>query len=459
MKILLFSSNTACAPYPTYPLGCSIICSALRAHGHEVKLMDMMPLKDTPEEDIACEIRNFSPDIAGISIRNIDNVNVLEQETFLDAPRKLVGTIRRTCPGIPVVLGGSAFSIMPERILEALGADYGIAGEGEVAFPDLVSMLEHGIEPPKKILRAPQNLNGNLIRGDSYSTEITAFYSGQGSILPVQTKRGCPNKCMYCTYPHIEGTAIRTRDPKDVADDMTELKQRHNADFIFFTDSVFNDSEGRYMELVEHLEKNNPGIPWTAFFQPDPSLDQNILKRLADCGLHSVELGPDATSDTTLKAMGKNFSFDEVLRCNKLFASHNIAVANYFMMGGPGETEETAREGVDNIRLLDMSACFVFLGVRILPNTPLHILALSQNIISKDTDLTSPVYYFSPKLDRQWLENFLEQTLSKIKHCVYPPNSMDDGIRILRSMGYRGNLWEMMVKDSKRIPMKIYGEC
>ncbi|MBN1864754.1 MAG: cobalamin-dependent protein [Victivallales bacterium] len=453
MKILMFSSNTACSPYPTYPLGCSIICSALREHGHEVKIMDMMVLKDTPAEKISCEIRKFSPDLAGISIRNIDNVNLLEQETFLDAPCKLVEVIRSICPGIPVVLGGSAFSIMPEQILDLTGADYGIAGEGEEAFPKLVSMLQQGLDPPGKILHASQKLTGNLIRGDSYATEITEFYSQQGSILPIQTKRGCPNKCVYCTYPHIEGRTIRTRDPEDVVADMTRLKQRHNADFIFFTDSVFNDSEGRYMELVEHLGKNNPGIPWTAFFQPHPGLNRNIVKRLADCGLHSVELGPDATSDITLKAMGKNFPFDQVLRCNSLFASHNIAVANYFMMGGPGETKETAREGVENIRKLDMSVCFVFIGVRILPNTPLYRMALSEKIITKDSDLISPVYYFSPMLEQKWLEDFLGQTLSKIKHCVYPPNSMDDGIRILRSMGYRGNLWEMMVKDSKRIPM------
>jgi radical SAM superfamily enzyme YgiQ (UPF0313 family) len=121
------------------------------------------------------------------------------------------------------------------------------------------------------------------------------------------------------------------------------------------------------------------------------------------------------------------------------------------MMGGPGETEKTAEKGVENIRALDMSVSFVFLGIRILPGTPLYKIALRENIITEDADLLQPTYYFSPNLERKWLENYLDSTLSRIKHCVYPPNSMDNGIQILRKMGYRGNLWEMMVKGSKRL--------
>ena len=453
MKVLMLSSNTASSPYPAYPLGCCIVASSLERNGHAVRVLDMLQMEGSLER-LACELRSSPPDTVGISIRNIDNVNMLDQETFLEMPTKIVRTVREVVPGALVVLGGPAFSIMPEQILERTGADFGVTGEGEQAFPELVRLIENGVKVPQRIIRAPQDLEGSLISGDTYRHGLVPFYSGQGSILPLQTKRGCSNNCVYCTYPHIEGKVIRAREPGDVVADMIGLKKNHNADFIFFTDSVFNDSEGRYLELVGELEKNNPGIPWTAFFQPDPRLDSQTVARLVDCGLQSVELGPDATSDTTLRQMGKKFSFAEVLRCNMLFAERNIAVANYFMMGGPGETEDTAREGVENIRKLGMSVSFVFLGVRIFPGTPLFLTATSQNIISADTDLTAPVYYFSPGIDRGWLEEFLQSTLPLIRHCVYPPNAMDEGIKILRSMGYRGNLWDMMVKGSRRIPKR-----
>jgi radical SAM superfamily enzyme YgiQ (UPF0313 family) len=295
-------------------------------------------------------------------------------------------------------------------------------------------------------------LQGGNILGAEYFPELAKLYNKAGCVMPVQTKRGCSNHCVYCTYPLLEGRELRCRPPKAVVADMVELHEEHGADMIFFTDSVFNDAAGKYLDLVEAIEAAELDIPWTAFFQPDPDLTDKLVDRLVSAGLHSVELGPDATTDTTLKAIGKSFNFDDVVRCNELFAGKNIAVANYFMMGVPGETEVTAQLGVENIGKLDMSVSFVFLGVRILPGTPLFRIAVNEKIISADAPMLDPVYYFSPDLDRTWLEEYLEQTLSRIKHCVYPPNSMDSGIRILRQMGYRGNLWEMMVKNSRRLP-------
>lgn len=453
MKILLISSNTATSPYPVYPLGCSIIASVLQQAGHDVKMLDIIALEEN-FEIVDSEIRNFKPELVGISIRNIDNVNMLEEESFLAVPKKLTSMVHRQFPDTPVVLGGSGFSIMPEHILQAIGADYGIAGEGEQAVLELVETLAKGEKPADKILRSSQPLTGKSIKGAAYEPELISFYQEQGCIMPLQTKRGCLNKCLYCTYPFLEGRDLRTRNPEDVVNDMKILHDDFGADFIFFTDSVFNDAKGEYLKVVDAIKAGNLDIPWTAFFQPDPQLDKDTVKRLIDAGLHSVELGPDATSDETLKAMGKRFKFKDVIRSNQLFADEHIAVANYFMIGGLKETKETVKIGVENIRALDMSVSFVFLGTRILPGTPLYRIALKEGFIDETTDIINPVYYLSPEIDRQWLENYLDDTLGKIKHCIYPPNSMDAGIQILRQMGYRGNLWEMMVKDSKRMAKK-----
>ena len=450
MKILLISSNTSSSPYPVYPLGCSVIASVLADAGHDVKIFDFLATKEDYDA-LECEIRNFNPEIAGISIRNIDNVNILEEQSFLSAPKKITTVLHQLIPGIPVILGGSGFSIMPEEILNFTGADYGVSGEGEVAVIELVQNLAEGNKPAEKIFKSDTLLNGAGIYGATYFSHLTEFYKGSGSIMPLQTKRGCVNNCLYCTYPFLEGRELRCRNPKSVVEDMKKLKEQFDVDCIFFTDSVFNDFQGEYLKVVKAIEKSNLNIPWTAFFQPDPKLDKDTVKRMIDSGLHSVELGPDATSDTTLKGIGKKFNFNDVIRCNELFASEQIAVANYFMMGGPKETQETAKEGVENIKALDMSVSFVFLGIRILPGTPIFKISINEGIIDKNTDILNPVYYFSPELDRQWLEDYLDSTLSKIRHCVYPPNSMDTGIQILRKMGYQGNLWEMMIKDSKRL--------
>lgn len=466
MKIFLVSTNTATSPYPVYPLGCSVVAEALTRAGHEVRVFDCFIETERGEgvEEMlgkfGREIRGFEPSLIGVSIRNIDNVNALEEEIFLDIPKRVVAISQQILPNVPTVLGGSGYSIMPEEMLAAIGADYGVAGEGERASVELAATLERGENPKERIIghlgsalvhqSAP--LQGGNILGAEYFPELAKFYNAAGCVMPVQTKRGCSNHCVYCTYPLLEGRELRCRPPKEVVADMVELHEKHCADMIFFTDSVFNDAGGEYLKIVEAIESAKLDIPWTAFFQPDPELSDKLVDRLVAAGLHSVELGPDATTDTTLQGIGKSFKFDDVVRCNELFASRKIAVANYFMMGVPGETEETAKTGVENIRKLDMSVSFVFLGVRILPGTPLHRIAVNEKIIAPDAPMLDPVYYFSPGLEQGWLEEYLERTLSRIKHCVYPPNSMDSGIRILRQMGYRGNLWEMMVKDSRRLP-------
>lgn len=462
MRVQLVSTNTASSPYPVYPLGCSVVAEALRRAGHKTRFFDCNSIADGHSDvdstlaDLEKEFRSFQPELIGISIRNIDNVNVLEEETFLDLPRRVVETAREALPGVPVVLGGSGYSIMPEALLYEIGADYGVAGEGERAVLELAEALKKGVPPPVDpagIIRASESpLRDDSILGAEYILELAKRYNAAGCVMPLQTKRGCSNKCVYCTYPFLEGRKLRGRPSKEVIADIRRLRDEFGADMIFFTDSVFNDSTGNYLTLVEAMEKEGLEFPWTAFFQPDPGLTPEIVDRLADTGLQSVELGPDATSDITLKAIGKHFNFEEVFRCNELFANKSIAVANYFMMGVPSETEETAKKGVENIRCLDRSVSFVFLGVRILPGTPLLELAVREGVIGRNTPLVDPVYYFSQGVNREWLEEYLDETLGKMKHCVYPPNSMDAGIRILRQMGYRGNLWEMMVKDSKRLP-------
>ncbi len=466
MKILLISTNTASSPYPVFPLGCGIIASVLMDAGHDVRMFDVMAESegklpvDKILQSLNCEVSSFSPELIGLSIRNIDNVNILEEEIFLEIPKNVIQELHSNFPEIPIMLGGSGFSIMPESILEFTGADYGIVGEGERLVIDLVNTLSSGKIPTQKIIfNDSEGLIGNGIRGAEYfvdnaktSKPLSGYYSGTGSILPIQTKRGCLNNCIYCTYPFLEGRKLRNREPEDVVAEMEILKEEHGADFMFFTDSVFNDANGEYLKVIEAIEKSGVDIPWTAFFQPDPDLEAETVERLIAAGLHSVELGPDATTDATLKAIGKKFNFEDVMRCNELFSERNVAVANYFMMGGPGETEKTATEGVENIKRLNMSVSFVFLGIRILPGTPLYKIAIRENIITQDSDLLKSVYYFSPELERKWLEEYLDSTLSKIKHCIYPPNSMDSGIQILRKMGYRGNLWEMMIKGSKRLP-------
>ena len=127
MKVLLVSANTHEQPYPVYPLGLDYVAGALEGN-HRVQIVDMNALDESGT--LFERIDRFSPDIIGLSIRNVDNTDRSKPLGFLADHRHLAEGIR-FCSKAPLVLGGSGFTIFPVETLHALGADYGIIGEGE----------------------------------------------------------------------------------------------------------------------------------------------------------------------------------------------------------------------------------------------------------------------------------------------------------------------------------------
>jgi radical SAM superfamily enzyme YgiQ (UPF0313 family) len=276
------------------------------------------------------------------------------------------------------------------------------------------------------------------------------FYLRSGNVAPVQTKRGCPHGCVYCTYPLLEGAAIRPRDARAIVDDIERLSSAHGARLIFFTDSVFNDGAGHYLAVADEMARRGICVPWTAFFKPDAALDDATVGRLQAVGLQAVELGADAATDATLRELGKDFRFEEVVRCNDLFQRHRIAVAHYYMFGGPGETRATVAEGIANIAGLKGCVAFVFMGIRILPGTVLCERARREGVIGAEQDLLEPAYYLSPHVEKDWLHHALTEAFRGVRHVVFPPDALDGTLQFLHKLGYSGSLWDMLLAPEKQ---------
>ncbi|MEW6599908.1 MAG: lipid biosynthesis B12-binding/radical SAM protein [Nitrospirota bacterium] len=451
MKIMMISSNTAVSPYPIYPLGLSIVSGALKDAGHEVRQFDFL-MEDSSMDSVVREIREYGPELIGISIRNIDNVNFMNEQFYIDTVRDIVSAVR-TVSDCRIVLGGAGFSLMPELILQRTGADYGIAGEGDVLMVEFANNAATGNWPDMRVIGPRGHLAGNMIASAYYDEVLMGHYLKSGNIASVQTKRGCTHKCVYCTYPVLEGSAIRQRDHSAVIDDIKLLSEKHGANYIFFVDSVFNDDKGEYIGLLEEMARRNVNVPWTGFFTPRGLTDE-IIELMKRTGLIAVEIGSDAACDTTLRKMGKGFSFQDIVECNDLFARHEVATSHFYMMGGPGETEETVEEGIRNITGLKKCVNFIFMGIRILPNTVLHKIALKEKVISPDDDLLKPVYYISPGVDREKMEKVMTEAFSKTRNCIFPPDAYDSTLRMLHKLGYPGTLWNLLLVDKKRHPRK-----
>ncbi|TAL24307.1 MAG: radical SAM protein [Nitrospirae bacterium] len=446
MKILLISANVTLSPYPLYPLGVSIIASVLTKAGHEVRQADFLQ-QNSSLEAISAETLEFGPDLVGVSVRNIDNVNLMHEQYYIQNVKNIVSAVRRVS-NAKVLLGGAGFSLIPDLILKETGADYGIIGEGDVRAVEFADNAAKGVYPKEPLIGSTARLPGARIDSALYDERLLEFYLRSGNIASIQTKRGCAYKCVYCTYPILEGSQLRRREPRAVVDDIELLRDKFKTKYIFFVDSVFNDDEGAYLEVIDEMLKRNVSIPWTGFFKPGGLTDE-IVERMKKTGFVAAEVGADAACDRTLKRMGKSFVFRDITECNDLFARHGIAASHFFMFGGPGETAETVQEGINNILGLQKCVAFIFMGIRILPETPLARLAVKEGLIAPDNGLLHPVYYISPAVDKKWLEETLTAAFANVRHCVFPPDAMDSSLQVLHKLGYTGPMWDLLLPGKK----------
>ena len=361
MKILLISANTVKTPYPVYPLGLDYVSGAV-GEVHDVRVLDM---NDPVEQASLGEtIVRYAPDVVGLSLRNIDSSEQSDKDGFFGAYLQLMKTVRKHTRA-PVVLGGSAFSLFPDQLMEALDADYGIVGEGE-RLPELLQVIEDGGTGPfrpgilkkgcKAITPPPweKPLKRDFLRHKPYS----AYYIKNGGMLNLQTKRGCGFRCIYCTYPHIEGRVLRLISPDEVADTAMRL-QESGAKYIFITDSVFNSDYVHSIAVAKAFTRAGLSIPWGAFFAPTKA-PEGYFELLGEAGLTHVEFGTESLSATMLKTYRKPFVPAQVAQTHRQAAEAGLHIAHYFLLGGPGENRGTVDETLTEIEALNRSVFFFF---------------------------------------------------------------------------------------------------
>lgn len=463
MRVLLVSANRERIPDPIFPLGLAYVAAAAGGAGHELAAEDLC-FAARPLRRLRQRIRDFRPEVIGLSLRNLDNAAYPMTVDYLVDHRAVMQTVRESTDA-PVVLGGSAFSIAPEPYLQELRADYGVVGEGERGFVELLASLGRK-EDPRGIPGVITATGPDRRQLPARPAVITAPWEGlrparhlldyarylrRGGMGNVQTKRGCVFHCRYCTYPLLEGNRFRCREPEDVADELVELQRTYGPHPIFFVDSILNFPMDHVESLCEAILSRNLRLRWSCYATP-VKLGAEQAELMARAGCEGIELGTDAADDGQLRHLGKSFDADTVRHANDACKAAGLSVCHTVIFGAPGERPESVRNTVRALQAMEPTAVVAMTGVRVYPGTPLARDLVEKGSLHPGGPGLEPTFYIDPAV-QDFLPGYLQQVARETGNWVLPglsPPILPASQRVLRALGVSGPLWKLLRRSWMR---------
>ncbi len=464
MKILLVSTNRNTLPMPVMPIGACIIAHALERSGHAVHLLDLMFTRDATAA-VESAVKGFQPDVVGISVRNIDNNDMRNTVFYLDTLRNIVNALR-TGTDVPIFLGGAAMGVMPEEILRLVDVSGGVIGDGETIFPLLVERITQGgsfRDLPGVAYIEDGTFRRNPPAAIGFSTECpapdyhrwlnTTAYRSHLATVPIQTKTGCPFQCVYCTYPGIEGCAYRLKEPGSVADAVARIAATGLRD-IEIVDSVFNAPLEHAMNVCDALARVGHKARLQCLELNPLFFDDSLLTAMERAGFVGMGITLESASDPVLRGLRKGFTTREVHHAAEVVRRHGIPCAWIFLLGGPGETEETVKETLRfaESHIGPRDVAFFNTGIRIYPGTELESIARRQGVLSRPPeDMLFPVFYVSPDVDASWVERELKKSMNRHMNFLNMESLGLSFLPKIHRIGYRLGLQPPLWKHTRII--------
>lgn len=424
MHILLIVTNRYRGPIPVIPLGACLIAEACERAGHQVQILDFM-FERNPLHALGYLIDKSKPDIIGISLRNIDNNDMRHPVAFYKDMTLLMEAIRGKTDA-SVILGGAAVGVMPEALLRFTKADWAILGDGEIVFPKAL-MMSYKNKIPKDISGVAwiedNDFKINTGFGDRFAgnglvpdyrrwIDLSAYLS-RFSTVPIQTKLGCHFKCVYCTYRKIEGQDYRLCDPYSISEAIKSLEKIGLRD-VEFVDNVFNSPYDHAVELCDTIAKVRTNTRLQTVELNPRFVDDELICVMEQAGFVGIGITAESASDPVLERLKKGFTAEDVYRSSEVIKRHKIPCLWIFMLGGPGETEETVQE-----TLLFAEKCIskrdvalFMIGIRIYPGTELENIARMEGLLTLNPhEMLEPVFYLSQAVNHELL-------LKKVQNCM-----------------------------------------
>ena len=393
---------------PIAPIGLDYIAGTARKAGIEVDVVDLC-LVDEPAKTLQDYFATHSPQLVGLSFRNVDDCFWPSARWFVPDLAQTIRTIKNLSDA-PIVIGGVGFSIFPKEIVEYTGADFGIRGDGEQTTVTLYNELA-GSKSFEKIDGLIWRSNGVIHSNRpawpaplSLPTNRDAIdnltYFEKGGQSGIETKRGCNRNCIYCADRLSKGTILRLRDPREVADEAQSLLDK-GIDVLHLCDSEFNIPRQHAYAVCEEFIRHSLGnrLRWFTYMAVTP-FDSELAKAMSKAGCVGIDFTGDSASPSMLKTYGQPHRKEDLASAVRLCRENNIKVMIDLLLGGPGETAETVAQTIKFIKQINPDCAGAPLGVRIYPDTEMANIVQAEGPLETNPNIrrkyTGPVDFFQP---------------------------------------------------------------
>jgi len=341
-------------------IGTLVLAAVTRAAGHRVHVVDGKR-SGTPLDEVARRVVALEPDHVGFSATTISIHNAA----------RIAARVKARVPRAVTTVGGPHVSAVPaETITRFAGFDYGVVGEGECSYPELIARLAAGEDPRgvaglvyregdavRANARAPY-LDGDaldrlpepawdLVPDFPLRLQPNVFNYRASPVASVVTSRGCPFSCSFCDRStsgrkgRFHGVDYVVRLCRRLAD----LGVRH----ILFYDDLFTVSRRRVVELCAHFLAEGFRFTWSCNSHPN-LLDPPTLRLMRRAGCWQIAYGIESGSQRILDVVKHEVKLPRMLETLRETRAAGIRVKGLLMMAHPTEGEDSLRETVDFLR-------------------------------------------------------------------------------------------------------------
>lgn len=414
--LLLINTNRMLPPIA--PVGLDYVAGAARRAAIDLEVLDLC-LTDQPDAALAECLSRTQPELIGLTFRNTDDCFWPSAAWFVPELQKTIAALRRLSDA-PIVLGGVGFSIFARQIMDRIGADFGIRGDGEQAIVELYgeNRSQRRFDRVPGLLWQNEAWHANPPAWPSLLDVPTqrdaidnATYFRRGGQIGLETKRGCGRQCLYCADPLTKGPVARLRDPSHVADEVKALLAQ-GVDVLHLCDAEFNLPIDHAMDVCRELIRHGLGsrVRWYAYLSILP-FNADLASQMRKAGCVGINFTSDSAHPAMLALYRQPHRKADIARAVQLCRQNGIAVMLDLLLGGPGETAETVADSIRFFRSVEPDCIGAGLGVRIYPNTGMAACVAAEGPMETNPslrrrydgpiDLLQPTFYIANSLGQR----------------------------------------------------------